>query len=139
MINKISTLVFLCWNVASALNCLDNWRFLFKRFNLSIQINQEKVRKYSLEVSGEADNVPVEFIVEVDLNSKMSGNADDYSPLHRLAAKLQLSEMLMQNSESKFFRSPESLRWPIAMGWRPSSCVVRRPLTSSSQELLSQS
>ena len=25
-----------------------------------------------------------------------------------------------------FIRSPESLRWPIAMGWRPSSCVVRR-------------
>ena len=25
------------------------------------------------------------------------------------------------------FRSTESLRWPIAMGWRPSSCVVRRP------------
>ena len=24
------------------------------------------------------------------------------------------------------FRSPESLRWPIAMGWRPSSCVVSR-------------
>ena len=23
------------------------------------------------------------------------------------------------------FRSPESLRWPIAMGWRPSSSVVR--------------
>ena len=26
----------------------------------------------------------------------------------------------------------------LYMGWRPSSCVVRRPLTSSSQELLSQ-
>ena len=24
------------------------------------------------------------------------------------------------------FGSPESLRWPIAMGWRPSSCIVRR-------------
>ena len=34
------------------------------------------------------------------------------------------------------FRSPESLRWPIAMGWRPSSCVVRRALTSSPQKLL---
>ena len=28
----------------------------------------------------------------------------------------------------QFFRSPESLRWPIAMGWRPSSCDVRRSL-----------
>ena len=26
------------------------------------------------------------------------------------------------------FMSPESLGSPIAMGWRPSSCVVRRPL-----------
>ena len=25
-------------------------------------------------------------------------------------------------------RSPESLRWPIFMGWRPSSCVVRAHL-----------
>ena len=32
---------------------------------------------------------------------------------------------------SILFRSPESLRWPMAMGWRPSSSVVRRPLTSS--------
>ena len=47
-------------------------------------------------------------------------NPQDFYPLH-------------------FFRSPESLRWPIAMGWRPSSCGVRRPLTSSSQELLGQS
>ena len=31
------------------------------------------------------------------------------------------------------------LSWPIAMGWRPSSSVVRRALTFSSQELLSQS
>ena len=31
------------------------------------------------------------------------------------------------------FKSPESLSWPIAMGWRPSSL-----LTSSSQELLDQ-
>ena len=44
------------------------------------------------------------------------------------------------------FRSPESLRWPIAMGWRPSSCVVRRAswvvrraLTFSYQELQGQS
>ena len=34
------------------------------------------------------------------------------------------------------FWSPESLRWPIAMGWHPSSWVVRPMLTSSSQELL---
>ena len=26
----------------------------------------------------------------------------------------------------QLFRSPEWLRWPIAMGWRPSSSVVRR-------------
>ena len=32
---------------------------------------------------------------------------------------------------STFFRSPESLGWSIAMGWRPSSSF-----TSSSQELL---
>ena len=31
-----------------------------------------------------------------------------------------------------------SLRWPIAMGWRPSTCDVRRPLTFSYQKLLSQ-
>ncbi|XP_078314780.1 von Willebrand factor A domain-containing protein 5A-like isoform X2 [Crassostrea virginica] len=85
------------------------------------KINQEKVRKYSLKVSGEADNVPVEFIVEVDLNSKMSGNAEDYSPLHRLAAKLQLSEMLMQNSERDVTITDEGLQiltyfqpsWPL--------------------------
>ena len=29
--------------------------------------------------------------------------------------------------------------WPIAMGWRPSSCVVRCALTSSPQKLLGQS
>ena len=38
-----------------------------------------------------------------------------------------------------FFRSPGSLRLTIAMGWRLSSSVVRRALTSSSQELLGQS
>ena len=41
---------------------------------------------------------------------------------------------------AKYFKSPESLRRPIAtcMGWRPpsQSCVVSRALTSSSQELL---
>ena len=37
----------------------------------------------------------------------------------------------------KIFRSPESLRWPIAMGWRLSSCG--RALTSSPQKLLGQS
>ena len=36
-------------------------------------------------------------------------------------------------------RSPESLRWPIAMGWRLSSSIMRCALTSSSQELLGQS
>ena len=37
------------------------------------------------------------------------------------------------------FRSPETLRWSIAMGWRTSWYVVFRVITSSSQELLHQS
>ena len=50
------------------------------------------------------------------------------STMHSRVMGIQISS----NKGSHLFRSPESLRWPIAMGWRLSSCVVRRPLTSSS-------
>ena len=43
------------------------------------------------------------------------------------------------NNYLLLLRSPASPRWPIAMGWRPSSSVVRHPLfISFSQELMDQ-
>ena len=38
-----------------------------------------------------------------------------------------IDDQMMLLVYDMIFRSPESLRWPIAMGWRPSSCVVRYP------------
>ena len=56
-----------------------------------------------------------------------------------VCSSLRFMITLNDNFDIKFFRSPESLRWPIAMGWHPSSCVVHRALTSSPQKLLGQS
>ena len=46
---------------------------------------------------------------------------------------------IIRVSNARIFWSPESLRWPIAIDWRPSSFVVRRLFTSSAQELLGKS
>ena len=45
----------------------------------------------------------------------------------QISSKLA-QKILVWRNFNFFFRSPESLKWPIAMGWRPSSCVGRRPL-----------
>ena len=41
--------------------------------------------------------------------------------------QMLINSILIIKSRLWVYRSPESLRGPIAMGWRPSSCVVRRP------------
>ena len=46
--------------------------------------------------------------------------------------------IFIYHASNLIFRSPESLRWPIAMGWHLLLSVVHRALTSS-QELLGQS
>ena len=60
-----------------------------------------------------------------------------YLPCIKIWIFLMLHNLIQMGL--KFFRSPESLKWPIAMGWHPSSCVVHRALTSSPRKLLGQS